>query len=205
MIINKKPVLLVVLIFSGFSVFANHIPVFDNPGLNYQLRSVLMVDYGRLDPYMEFKLGVDGEKGEIDSLDLMAGAYYRIHNNLKLGAFYQVETGAVHDDDWIFLNPGWIWQDTSDRIEQSLILDATPRILLPGNLGKSTVASLKLRYVYNFFNGQQKIMAKPGINYFYLKDREPIWNAGLYYSIYFPLNFGTTLVPISHSYTTLTG
>jgi len=107
MIINKKPVLLVVLIFSGFSVFANHIPVFDNPGLNYQLRSVLMVDYGRLDPYVEFKSGVDGEKGEIDSLDLMA---------------------------------------------------------------------------------------KPGINYFYLKDREPIWNAGLYYSIYFPLNFGKTLV-----------
>jgi hypothetical protein len=117
-----------------------------------------------------------------------------VSKNLKVGAFYRLQKGARHDDDWIDLNPGWGWRDTEDRTEQVLIADATPRFLLGFLPGENWAFSLKNRYFYNTFNDQHTISVRPGLTYFLIRDRAPLINLTAYYDAYFSLNYGDTLV-----------
>lgn len=66
---------------------------------------------------------------------LTAGSYYRLSKHIKVGAFYRLQMGALHDDDWVFIDPGWNWDDTRGRFEHLFILDFSPRFqlnFLPG-------------------------------------------------------------------------
>lgn len=118
------------------------------------------------------------------------GGYYRLHSNIKFGAFYRLQFNERHDDDWIEEGPSWFWADTRGRAEHLGIIDITPRVLLPFLPGENWVGSIKSRYEYNFTNTHQKLMVRPGITYFWLHNREPILNISLQYAAYFSLNFG---------------
>jgi hypothetical protein len=83
------------------------------------------------------------------------------------------------------------------------MLDASPRFLLDFLPGKNWVLMLKSRFIYNTFNEQMSILARPELTYFLVVDRVPILNASLSYEMYFPLNFGTTLLYQSYPYLTL--
>ena len=74
------------------------------------------------------------------------------------------------------------------------MIDASPRFLLGFLPGENWVFMLKTRFAYNTFNSQMSILARPELTYFLIVDRVPVLNATLSYEMYFPLNFGSTLL-----------
>ncbi len=180
------------------------IPVAPSGVVDFQGRTQLVASIGGFDLMAEL-LGrteyVTAQPGFYGSATI--GAYYRVLRNLKIGAFYRLQDGAHHDDDWV--NPGgnWGWQDTSGRLENILMLDVSPRFLLDFLPGRNWVFMLKGRYEYNLFNNLQSIMARPELTWFWVQDRVPILNVSLSYEMYFPLNFGSTLLYQAWPYLTL--
>jgi hypothetical protein len=172
--------------------------------VDFQGRTQLVANIGSFDVMAEL-LGrteyVTALPGFYGSVTL--GGYYRVLKNLKVGAFYRLQDGAHHDDDWGSINGPWVWQDTSRRLENILMLDVSPRFLLDFLPGRSWVLMLKGRYEYNLFNNYQSIMARPELTWFWIQDRVPILNVALAYEMYFPLNFGSTLLYQAWPYLTV--
>jgi hypothetical protein len=174
----------------------HHVPESESPvsgelGPDFMGRFAIIADVGDWNPLLELDGRIEGSDRELRYRALTAGTYYRPHRNLKIGSFYRVQAGARHDDDWEREGTDdWRWKESEDRYEHLLLLDATPRFLL----GRSGVASAKLRYEYNLSIAQQVLLLGPGYTWFYMRDREPRWNLSLHYSLYFSLNFGD--VPI---------
>jgi hypothetical protein len=83
------------------------------------------------------------------------------------------------------------------------MLDASPRFLLDFLPGKNWVLMVKGRYIYNTFQNDMSILAEPALTYFWVQDRVPILNVSLSYAVYFPLNFGATLIYQSYPYLTV--
>ena len=153
-----------------------------------------MLNIGSFNPFLEILARLEDTNLEFRYRSLTLGSYYRIHRNIKLGLFYRLQQGARHDDDWIDLNPGWEWADTRERFENVLIFDISPRFLLDFLPGKSWVLMLKGRYLFNTFNLHHSIMLRPGLTFFLMHDREPLFNFSFNYSLYFALNFGSVAV-----------
>lgn len=126
---------------------------------------------------------------------LLLGSYARLERHLKVGAFYRLERGARHDDDF---RPdaakNWRWLDTSSRPESSLVLDATPRAALPFLPGKTWVGSVKMRYEHDFFNGQSLVRLEPELAWFWMNGLAPRATIFLRHEVALPLNFGQTTV-----------
>jgi hypothetical protein len=122
---------------------------------------------------------------------VMLGTYYRLLDNLKVGAFYLAEEGVRHDEDWV-KGPDdiWGWANTNSRLENVLVLDASPRLELGFLPGRNWVGELKARYFYDFFDSQQMLTLRPGLTYFWLRDGQPFLNFFLQYEMWFPLGFG---------------
>lgn len=122
---------------------------------------------------------------------LMLGTYGRLHPNLKLGLFYRVQHGARHDDDWINDGAGnWFWRPTTNRPENVIIVDASPRM----SLGGSFTGALRVRYEHNFFNGQRTLKLEPEVAWFWLDGLSPKATIFARHGTYIPLNFGTRSV-----------
>lgn len=118
---------------------------------------------------------------------LTLGSYARAHRNLKLGVFYRAQKGARHDDDWTVDGAGvWGWRATGNRPENVVVLDATPRAAL----GKSLVASFKVRYEHNFTNTQRAVRLEPELAWFWLDGLTPRATVFARHGTYLPLNFG---------------
>jgi hypothetical protein len=118
---------------------------------------------------------------------LSLGSYARVHPNLKLGLFYRVQSGTRHDDDWFQPAPGaWAWRDTTNRPENVLVLDATPRV----KLGARWTAALKMRYERNFFNNQSTLKLEPEVAWFWMDGLRPRATVFARHESYIPLNFG---------------
>jgi len=174
---------------------ADHIPAGSAAAIEFEGRTALLLDLGRVDPLVELDGRLDGAAQELGYRSLTAGAYVRLHKNLKAGVFYRVQQGARHDDDWVEPTVGvWEWVDSSARIEQILILDVSPRFLFDFLPGRNWVFAVKNRYSYNTYNGQHSLMVRPGLTYFLMRNREPLLNFSLNYGFYLPLNFGETLL-----------
>ena len=122
MALNRLILFITALIFTVLSVSAGQIPESGNLGIDYQGRLTVIADMKNSDPYLEVLGRFDSEASRMGYRHIMVGSYYRIHRNLKLGAFYLLQSGVLHDDDWLFLNPGWNWDDTKNRLENNLIL-----------------------------------------------------------------------------------
>jgi hypothetical protein len=184
-----------VLVLSALGLSADHIPVGSKAAMEFDSRTSLLLDLGLLDPVVELEGRFEDPNLEFRYRAVTAGAYIRLLKNLKVGAFYRIQQGARHDDDWI--EPAvdvWEWVDSSDRTEQMLILDASPRFLLDFLPGKNWVFTVKNRYQYNTYNDQQSLLVRPGLTYFLMRSREPVLNLSLNYGFYIPLNFGETFL-----------
>ncbi|UPT74333.1 MAG: hypothetical protein M0D55_00860 [Elusimicrobiota bacterium] len=154
----------------------------------YEAAARVFARAGRLEPLVELH-----ERWQFEALrpyqSMTLGSYGRAHRNLKLGAFYRVQKGARHDDDWTNDAAGrWDWRATGNRPESMLIVDATPRAAL----GKSLVAALKVRYEHNFFNGQRAVRLEPELAWFWLDGLTPRATVAVRHGAYLPLNFGQT-------------
>jgi len=122
---------------------------------------------------------------------LTAGSYARAEKHLKLGAFYRLQYGARHNDDWVNPAPGlWQWNDTTRRPEHVLVLDATPRI----QLARSLVASLKVRFERNFFSAEDVLKVEPELAWFWMRGLTPRATVFVRHEEDFSLNFGRTRV-----------
>lgn len=166
-------------------------PVIPESELEIHTHGRVFAGAGDLTGMFEYVARLEHEDQDFRFRSFTAGAYYRLIRNLKLGVFYRLQYGARHDDDWI--EEGgvtWVWADTSSRPESVVILDATPRFLLDFLPGRNWVLSVKNRYEYNFFNGHQSVLVRPGLTWFYLQNREPVLNLSAQYASYFSLNFG---------------
>jgi len=193
--IRLGAVLLMLAVFGGAAA-ADHIPVAPPLPLEYEPVGRVIASVGAFNPYLEVLGRWNDPSPGFGYRSVTVGSYFRVIRNLKVGAFYRLQADARHNDDWVasgLVSPGWIWQDTSNRYENLLVLDASPRFLLPIP-GKSTVFMLKSRWTYNFFNGQQSLLLRPGLTYFFIRDRQPIAEIRLQYAAYLALNFGEALL-----------
>ncbi|MGD0726569.1 MAG: hypothetical protein ABSB63_13505 [Spirochaetia bacterium] len=185
-----------------------YVPVAPKGLVEFQGRTQVIANVGAWDLLLE-GLGrteyVDPTLQSFESLTL--GGYYRLLKNFKIGAFYRLQAGAHHDDDWthqvVTSGSAWDWNDTNTRLEHLLMLDASPRFLLDFLPGRNWVLMLKGRYIYNSFQNEMSILAQPTLTWFWVKDRVPILNVSLSYDAYFPLNFGATLIYESYPYLTV--
>jgi hypothetical protein len=193
---KKSAALLLILlaVATGSGAQERRQPVF-TPGVpEFQARTAALVNSGSFQPFLELAGRFEDAEYQFRYRALTAGSYFRVHRNLKLGAFYRLQTGALHDDDWGMQAGTWGWADTRDRMEHLLILDASPRFLLDFLPGRNWVFMLKGRYELNSFDLQQTLLVQPGLTYFWMRNREPVLNISLNYGLYFPLNFGDTLI-----------
>ena len=183
-------------------------PVAPKGLVELQGRTQVIANVGAVDLLLE-GLGrtefVDPTLQSFESLTL--GGYYRLLKNLKIGAFYGLQAGAHHDDDWthqvVTSGIAWGWNNTSTRLEQLLMLDASPRFLLDFLPGRNWVFMLKGRYIYNRYQNEMSMLAEPSLTWFWIQDRVPILNVSVSYAAYFPLNFGATTIYESYPYLTV--
>lgn len=173
-----------------FRAAADHVPSDPLGPVAAQARFAASIDLGDFDPYMEILGRLEGDDPEPGYRSLTLGAYYRAHRNLKLGAFYRLQAGALHDDDWIWLAPGWGWRDTAERYENVFILDASPRFLFDFLPGRDWVFMAKSRIFYNTDNGHLTVMVRPGLTRFIFTGRDPFLNLSAAWAFYIPVNFG---------------
>mgnify|MGYP003932449013 CR=1 FL=1 len=169
---------------------AAHLPLIPETGFEIHTHGRLFYSPGEFDVMAEYVGRFEDVDREFRYQSLTLGSYYRLLRNLKVGAFYRLQFGARHDDDWIADGVDWFWVDAARRAEHLAILDATPRFLLDFLPGESWVASLKARYEYNFTNAQQTLLVRPGLTWFWVRSREPVLNVSTQYTAYFSLNFG---------------
>lgn len=176
-------------------------------------RIAMMATAGEWNPYLEIRGVFHGAESEFRYNSLTTGTYFRAAPWLKVGAFYRLQGGARHLEDWTVIdNPSptpdeQYWEDVSPwRYENLLLLDATPRFLLPWMPGGDWVGAVKVRYEYNFYNNNQSLLTRPGITWVLMRDREPVLNLSLQIPLYFALNyndrplygFGTYVIGLWH-------
>lgn len=169
------------------------------PGLQYDLalRMFKKVDDFRLVAelfsHSESAKSIDTPQSDKQIFEnhIMVGSYYRLIKNLKMGAFYQLQQGKRHDDDWTSDNGDWFWEDSKKRIEHAAILDLSPRFLLSPLGLSSAVLEIKNRYHYSSYENEQSYSVRPGITWFWMKNREPFINIFFHYEFIFALNYGS--------------
>lgn len=158
-----------------------------------ELRTALMATAGKWNPYLEIKGVFHGAEERFRYRSLSTGAYFRAAPWLKIGGFYRLQAGARNIEDWnVFLGPpdGHFWDETINRYEHLIYLDATPRFLLPKTPRKNWVFPIKTRYFYNFTMNHHSLLIRPGLTYVIMPDRRPLVNLTLNYNFYFALNYG---------------
>jgi hypothetical protein len=174
---------------------AEHVPPTPDGIAEFEAVSRLFLRAEEWNPMIEVAGRFEDEDTEFRYRSLTAGTYYRIHRNVKVGAFYRLQFGARHDDDWVLLDEGvWEWRDTTGRAEHVLLADVTPRFLLEFLPGENWVFGMKNRYAFNTFNSQQTLLARPQLTYFWLRNRRPVLNVTAAYGLYGALNFSDQLL-----------
>lgn len=148
----------------------------------------LFLNHDKISYYAEMTGAAETDGRNFDETQL--GAYYRLFHNLKVGAFYGRAYALRHDEDWASVNGTWAWNNTNSRGEDLIIGDVTPLTALEFLPGKNWVGEFKIRYIYDAFNGQQSLILRPGIRYFWLDGDEPFLNFFFQFEALLPLNYG---------------
>ena len=190
---------LIVLTTAGWTLHdpGDGAPLVPNPGFELTGYARLFYDLGDLDAMLHYLGRYDTDRSAMMN-SAMIGGYYRIHDNVKVGAFYKLAVGERHDEDWIESGSSWIWRDTSGRLEHTFHADVTPRFLLEFMPGRDWVLSIKNRYGITLFEegGElvtlQTLLVRPGLTWFWVRDREPVLNVSVQYGVYASLDFGDT-------------
>lgn len=118
------------------------------------------------------------------------GGRFRLFQNLKVGAFYQLAKGARHDEDWVLQNNRWTWRNTEQRQEDNIIVEITPKFLLDFLPGERWVFNFRVSGKQNLFNDNKTLLTRPGLSFYWFKNGSPYMNFYLQHEIYFPLNYG---------------
>ncbi len=193
----KIKISLVLLLFLIQPLFGDHHNEGDSPsdtvGFSPAFAVSSILDFGDFDLHTFIAAEFNSESPHV--YEFQALLYYRVFRNLKAGVFYRLQMGQRHDDDWIRNDDGsWGWDDASSRLENIAGADLTPRFLLSFMPGKSWVLKTKVRYSYSFYNRNQKVLFRPELTWFLMKNRKPVWNFSAAYGLYFPLNFSDSLI-----------
>ena len=160
-----------------------------------EMVSRLFLDVDDWDPMVELVGRFESEEFEFGYRALTIGSYYRVLENVKVGAFYRVQQGARHDEDWDVRYDGDLERkDTTDRTEHVLVADVTPRFLFDFLPGEDWVFAVKNRYHFNAYNTNQSLLLRPQLTYFWIRDRRPVLNITGAYGVYLALNFSDQLV-----------
>ena len=189
-IARSRFIVLFALIALAAGLNAEHLPSIAETGFEIETHGRFFYLAGDLSGVFEYTGTFEPAATEFRYQGFTLGGYYRLHKNVKVGAFYRLQTNARHDNDWIQEGSEWLWEDGSGRFEHLGIVDVTPRFQLGFLPGENWVASLKARYDYNFSNAQQTLLLRPGLTYFWVRDRAPILNISAQYTTYLSLNFG---------------
>ena len=185
--------------------YAQHIPQFPQGQLEMQSRAQVVANAGSWDILAELYGKLYSPAAPLSSFEsVTVGTYYRVIPNLKVGALARLQAGARHDDDVLADIPSndFVWADTSGRLEGVLMLDASPRFQLKFLPTGNWVFMLKNRLEYNTFNSQVSFMTRPELTWFWLRDRDPFLNLSFSWEVYFPLNFGSSIVYENYPYLT---
>lgn len=159
-------------------------------GTEYEASQRIVGKIGRFDPLADaaerWQYG-----GRSPARSFMTGTYFRVAKNLKVGAFYRLDYGDRHDDDWLRTKDTfWAWRDTTNRPEHVLVLDATPRVQLKFLPGGNWVGSLKLRFERNYFSAQNVMFVEPELAWFWMNGLTPRATIFARQETGFALNFG---------------
>ncbi len=164
--------------------------------IDTDFRMAMMATAGRWNPFFEARGTYHGDEPAFFYNNLTAGTYIKVAPWLKLGVFYRFQGSARHLEDWVVVDNAsptpdeQYWNDSSGRYEHLVLADATPRFLLPWMPGGNWVGAVKVRYSFNFRNGEQTLLLRPGVTWVMMREREPVLNLSLQYPLYFALNFG---------------
>ena len=202
---NIKKYIVVLLFFLVFSNLfsSHHIPGEESGGNHnetentfyFQGRLALLLNYNNWNPVFSVLGDYNWEHKEISYKSITTGTYYRLFHNLKIGVFYILQAGALHNNDWVNGSDNlWRWEDTSKRFENLLSIDLSPRFLLKNIPGRNWVLIIKSRYFYNFHNDNQSLLLRPGLTYFYILEREPVLNISGNYGTYLNFNNPDSLI-----------
>jgi hypothetical protein len=160
--------------------------------LEYETDEALSTKAGLFEPIVE---GAERWQysDQLSYKDVAAGSYVRVEKHLKLGAFYRLQYGARHNDDWNQTpSGGWDWQVNNNRPESVLVLDATPRAQLDFLPGGNWVGSLKTRYEYDLYDREETLKLEPELDWFWMDGLAAIATVALRYECDAPLNYGST-------------
>jgi len=180
------------------------VPPQEDMDLRMSGRIAAIADLGPLEFLVDGRAELTTRPLEPAMPSITVGAYVRPVRNLKIGAFYRLQSGVRHDDDWIDLHPGWAWVDTQDRLEHLVMVDVSPRVLLGFLPGRNWVLMLKSRYILNSYNMHHSILLRPGLSYFLMRNREPVLTLTAAYGLYLALNFSERVVYEHAPYMTVT-
>jgi len=165
------------------NIFAGGVPAENETGLNSK---VILRHFHKFSPKINSLLEYNWSKEELlrKEQSIKLGFKYRIHNNVKLGLFYKKAYGLRHDDDWVWQNAKWKWNETNSRGENFLIAEAGYKRLVD-----KFILETRLTYEHNFFNDHDAIKIRPGFTYLVLDQGAAFINLFLNYEAYLPLNF----------------
>lgn len=121
-----------------------------------------------------------------DYREVTLGGYDLILPWLKSGLFFRRAYGLRHDADWSKEAGYWEWDDTNSRAEDFAVADISPR----WQLDENWLFEFKTRYLYNSFNGEQSVMLRPALTYFWLREQQPFLNFFFQLEEDVPLNYG---------------
>lgn len=176
----KKTILLLSI---TSSIFAGNVPTESDSGLNSK---IVLRYFHKFSPKINSLIEYDWTKEELERKEksIKLGFKYRIHHNIKLGLFYKRAYGLRHDDDWVWSNASWKWNETNSRGENFLIAEGGYKKLV-----NNFILETRFTYEHNFFNDQDAIKLRPGFTYLLLDGGAAYLNLFLNYEAYIPLNF----------------
>ncbi|OUR99766.1 hypothetical protein A9Q84_01700 [Halobacteriovorax marinus] len=165
------------------SILAGNVPAEGEAEVNSK---IILRHFHQFTPKITSLIEYNWSQEELERKEksLKLGFKYRVHNNVKLGIFYKRAYGLRHDDDWVWQNMKWLWNDTNSRGENILIGEAGYKKLF-GNY----IFETRLTYEHNFFNDHDAIKVRPGVTYLVLDEGAAFINLFLNYEAYLPLNF----------------
>lgn len=130
------------------------------------------------------EMNIEKENELTTRKEFKIGARYRLHQNIKVSAYFKRSYGVRHQNDWIKENGSWVWLNSSDRGENTFGTDLSYRTIYQDN-----ILELRSTLERNLFNDQTTIKIRPGITHLFLKTGSPFINLFLQYEAYFPLNY----------------
>ena len=91
---------------------------YDEFSVDLEGRIAMMATAGKWNPYIEVRGVYHGSEGAFRYNSYTVGTYYRPAPWLKVGAFYRLQGGARHLEDWIVALPDdHSWNDVTGRYE----------------------------------------------------------------------------------------